>query len=86
LFSGEELGLCFSVLKWNLNSTKISPVLGGDISNLMDRFMHGGRVVDFMNVGLGSLRTCIFNIADMIIMAGIRLLCVLLLRSLNSSE
>ena len=78
--------MCFSVLKWNLNSTEIFPVLGGDIGNLTDRFIHGGRVVDFMNVRLGSLRTCIFNVADMIIMAGIRLLCVLLLRSLNSSE
>ena len=30
-----------------------------------------GNVVDFMNMGIGNLRTGIFNIADMAIMAGL---------------
>lgn len=50
----------------------LSLVLGGGISNLLDRlFRPGGRVVDFMNTGLGSLRTGIFNVADVFILFGI---------------
>jgi signal peptidase II len=47
-------------------------VVGGGVSNLWDRFSHGA-VIDFLNLGLGSLRTGIFNIADMAIMAGMTL-------------
>jgi signal peptidase II len=45
-------------------------VAGGGMSNLIDRLMFQGRVTDFLNVGLGSLRTGIFNVADMTILAG----------------
>jgi signal peptidase II len=45
-------------------------VVGGGIGNLIDRLVHGGVVVDFMNLGIGSLRTGIFNVADVQIMAG----------------
>jgi signal peptidase II len=51
-------------------------VAGGGIGNLIDRATTGGWVVDFMNVGIGSLRTGIFNVADVAIMAGIGLLLV----------
>src|SRR4051812_17610511 len=47
-------------------------VVGGGVSNLADRAAHGA-VIDFLNVGLGSLRTGIFNVADMAIMTGIGL-------------
>jgi signal peptidase II len=47
---------------------------GGGISNLIDRLLYDGRVTDFLNVGIGSLRTGIFNLADMAIMAGALLL------------
>ena len=36
------------------------------IGNLIDRFLFDGRVTDFLNVGVGSLRTGIFNIADVV--------------------
>jgi signal peptidase II len=49
-------------------------VAGGGISNLIDRLVYNGRVTDFLNVGIGSLRTGIFNVADMAIMAGALLL------------
>ena len=49
-------------------------VAGGGISNLIDRLLYDGRVTDFLNVGIGSLRTGIFNLADMAIMAGVLLL------------
>jgi signal peptidase II len=45
-------------------------VAGGGISNFIDRVFNDGRVTDFLNVGVGGLRTGIFNVADMLIMAG----------------
>jgi signal peptidase II len=49
-------------------------VAGGGISNLIDRLLYDGRVTDFLNVGIGSFRTGIFNLADMAILAGALLL------------
>jgi len=43
--------------------------VAGGASNLVDRITYG-KVIDFMNVGLGPLRTGIFNVADMAIMLG----------------
>jgi signal peptidase II len=51
-------------------------VAGGGISNLIDRLLYNGRVTDFLNVGIGGVRTGIFNVADMAIMAGALLLLV----------
>lgn len=45
-------------------------IAAGGLSNLLDRILHGN-VVDFINVGVGSLRTGIFNIADVAILLGI---------------
>src|ERR1700730_7150264 len=49
-------------------------VAGGGMSHLIDRLLSHGRVTDFLNVGIGSLRTGIFNLADMAILAGALLL------------
>ena len=43
--------------------------VAGGASNLLDRITYG-MVIDFMSVGIGSLRTGIFNVADMAIMLG----------------
>ncbi len=51
-----------------------SLVFAGGASNLADRLLYDGYVVDFINVGVGPLRTGIFNVADMAIMAGTFLL------------
>lgn len=51
-------------------------ILSGGLGNLIDRIMNHGAVVDFMNIGLGSLRTGIFNVADVAITAGVVLLAV----------
>lgn len=56
------------------HSVCLSLVCAGGISNLIDRVAYDGRVVDFLNVGIGPLRTGIFNIADMAITAGAILL------------
>jgi signal peptidase II len=48
----------------------LSWIFAGGISNLIDRIAYDGRVVDFLNVGIGPLRTGIFNVADMAITFG----------------
>jgi signal peptidase II len=45
-------------------------VVAGGASNWIDRLVRGS-VVDFMNVGVGPLRTGIFNVADVAIMLGV---------------
>ena len=45
-------------------------LLGGAIGNLIDRVRFDGLVIDFLNVGVGPLRTGIFNVADVAITAG----------------
>lgn len=52
----------------------ISLLVSGGIGNLIDRIMNNGSVVDFLNVGIGSLRTGIFNFADVAVMGGVTLL------------
>lgn len=49
-------------------------IIGGGVSNLLDRLFYGGYVLDFLNVGIGPVRTGIFNVADVFIMAGVLLL------------
>jgi signal peptidase II len=49
-------------------------VCAGGIGNLIDRVGRDGRVVDFLNLGIGGLRTGIFNVADIAITAGVLML------------
>jgi signal peptidase II len=61
------------VRKWDMARLKYAAgalILGGGIGNLIDRVRNYGLVTDFLNVGIGPLRTGIFNVADMAIMAG----------------
>ncbi len=51
-------------------------IVGGGLSNVADRFLNNGAVVDFMNMGIGDLRTGIFNFADVFIMIGVGLMLV----------
>ena len=48
-----------------------SLVLSGGLGNLVDRIINDGRVIDFMNIGIGSLRAGIFNVADVYITVGV---------------
>ena len=57
------------LLGWSL-------VVGGGLGNLIDRVRFGGRVVDFVRVGVGEWRTGIFNLADAAILLGLVLLFV----------
>ena len=47
--------------------------LAGGASNWIDRVAHG-KVVDFLNLGVGPVRTGVFNVADVAILAGLALL------------
>ncbi|MBK9949803.1 MAG: signal peptidase II [Nitrospira sp.] len=53
-----------TVVAWSL-------VLSGGLGNLVDRIINDGRVIDFMNIGIGSLRAGIFNVADVYITVGV---------------
>jgi signal peptidase II len=58
----------------------VASIVGGGVGNLCDR-VQLGVVRDFMNVGVGSLRTGIFNVADMAItFGGIALIVLPILR------
>ncbi|MFN2204122.1 MAG: signal peptidase II [Caldilineaceae bacterium] len=59
-------------------------ILAGGVGNLIDRVLNDGRVVDFMNVGIGRVRTGVFNVADMALMAGVGL--VLIVGLLSKEE
>ena len=62
-----------------LNSLAVSSsvlIIGGGLGNLIDRITNKGSVIDFMNIGIGSIRTGIFNVADLTIMAGVLMLAV----------
>ncbi len=71
------LGMLFILLRQNRMSKwvtiGITLVIGGGFGNLIDR-MDRGTVTDFINLGIGSLRTGIFNVADMAVVTGALLL------------
>jgi signal peptidase II len=48
----------------------LSLMAGGGIGNLIDRLMNAGAVVDFISVGVGPIRSGIFNLADVAILTG----------------
>jgi signal peptidase II len=61
-------------LQWSrLGRAGIVMFLAGGMSNLADRIAFGS-VIDFLNIGIGPVRTGIFNVADVAIMVGIAIL------------
>ena len=64
----------------------LSLVCAGGLSNLIDRVAYEGRVIDFLNVGIGPLRTGIFNVADMAITFGALFMLAETMRSSRSAE
>jgi signal peptidase II len=60
--------------KWDMHLVKFVAVvlfLAGGFGNLIDRALHNGFVTDFVNLGIGPVRTGIFNVADVAITAGV---------------
>lgn len=65
--------LVYVILKPNItafNIVAVSLILGGGVGNLIDRILFRGGVTDFLNFGIGQVRTGIFNLADVAIMIG----------------
>jgi len=63
----------------------LSLIAGGGIGNWIDRLTNDGRVTDFLNVGVGSLRTGIFNVADVVLMAGLAIFLLSTRRSVSQN-
>lgn len=59
-----------------------SLIVGGGAGNLVDRLLRGGRVGDFIMIGVGGIKTGIFNVADLAVMAG----CIVLLFSPSAKK
>ncbi|MBI9107314.1 MAG: signal peptidase II [Spirochaetales bacterium] len=58
----------------------LSSIIGGGAGNLFDRIFNDGTVIDFLNFGIGGLRTGILNVADLSVTFGAVLLIILQLR------
>jgi len=58
----------------------LSIITAGGISNLLDRIIHTGGVIDFMQLHIGPFKSGIFNLADVYILGGSFLLGFILLR------
>jgi len=59
--------------RWSMHSAKfysLVTLLAGGIGNLIDRIAHNGLVTDFLNLGIGPIRTGIFNVADVAVLFG----------------
>jgi signal peptidase II len=56
-------------------------VVGGAVGNLLDRLMSDRGVVDFIDVGFGSSRFYVFNVADVGVSIGAALLAYAIWRS-----
>jgi signal peptidase II len=67
---------------WVLRSRRVNTfqtigaalVCSGGLGNLIDRIIRHGYVTDFLNVGIGPLRTGIFNVADFALLLGVAFL------------
>jgi signal peptidase II len=57
-----------------VESVGLALIASGGVGNLWDRLARDGAVIDFMNLGIGPVRTGIFNVADVAIVAGAILL------------
>jgi signal peptidase II len=62
------------------NRVLLGCILGGALGNLVDR-IRWGRVVDFIDVGIGAIRWPVFNVADSAVTLGVILLAWNLARS-----
>lgn len=63
-----------------LRAAAIALVLGGALGNLLDRLRSPMGVVDFIDIGVGTSRFWIFNVADLGVTVGAILLAIVLWR------
>jgi signal peptidase II len=66
--------LLWSVLSHRLDWVQrvcIAVIGASGAANIIDRIRFDGAVTDFLNLGLGSIRTGIFNVADVTLIIGV---------------
>lgn len=66
--------LSFTIRSRVLNLSQLmgmALITGGGLSNLIDRIIREGRVIDYVTIGFGNIRTGIFNFADVAVMLGV---------------
>ena len=72
------IGLLVAALSWRgLTKPQVVAfvlIAANGLGNLIDRLVYDGRVTDFLNLGIGALRTGIFNVADIFGVVGVILL------------
>jgi signal peptidase II len=59
----------------------IATVVAGGIGNIQDRLLNNFNVVDFLNFGIGRLRTGILNVGDMSVTFGVIALAIAVSRA-----
>lgn len=69
-----------------LRLVAIASVTGGAIGNLIDRVRSHRGVVDFMDIGFGSVRWPVFNVADVAVTVGAVLLAISLWKEEQALE
>lgn len=66
--------VCAAAFRTGLSSPAafvgLALITGGGLANWLDRILNEGTVTDFVSLGLPGLRTGIFNVADVVIVAG----------------
>ena len=72
------IGLLYLMIKEKKNYRVIicSSIIGGGMGNLVDRLFNEFTVIDFMNFGIGNIRTGILNVADLSITFGVIILLI----------
>ncbi len=76
-----------AAVRWQVGGAALFGVtlfVAGGASNWIDRVARGS-VVDFLNLGVGPVRTGIFNVADVAIMAGAAVMLIAELRAARRS-
>jgi signal peptidase II len=63
-----------------------SLLVSGGLGNLVDRVLRHGVVVDYVSVGIGMIRTAVFNLADVLVFVGVFILLIHKTRKNQPSE
>lgn len=58
----------------NIKLLAFAMIISGGLGNIIDRIVYDRHVTDFMNIGISTLRSGIFNVADVWITTGMVLL------------
>ena len=71
-------GVCLA-FAWRAQLTRaqalaLACVAGGGLGNWLDRVLNDGSVTDFVSLGVGGMRTGIFNLADLAVVGGVGML------------